>query len=509
MPPHNPWLADSVYPISHFNPGATDSVLIAGPTTGKQLTRDDAIFVPNVMVSNPAIKKIGGDTVAFASGTLGILKLLLTGKALEALSFTPYPGFEKDAQKATPDAIDSLVQAWDAARRAKDDARLLEAISHMNGLGVNFQTAINGVYNLFDRDGFHYCVYGGSKVLKCSDDNVAREPARVVATADVAAAMPPQAAKAVTRITGLAMTYDGYLAAAAPGALVILDRDLEVKSFAAFLDEAIDNSIAVDEKGGIYVVTSRRMLKLVWNGESLSMDEKRGAWESGYEWAPDEKSLALGSISRGSGTTPSLMGFGDDPDKLVVIADGAETGTNLVAFWRDEIPEDFEQRPGTKSRRIAGQVRIDISQLTIEPSPNILGYGVAVMNSTYPQPFTTPGFPNAFTAGITRPAPRGIEKFIWDPQTRQFHAAWSNPAVDNSDIMVPVVSAATGMLYAAHKQDGVYQYVGLEWLTGEIRARWIFPNDSCIWNAFGGITTILEDGDLLIGGAFAIKRLIA
>ena len=52
-------------------------------------------------------------------------------------------------------------------------------------------------------------------------------------------------------------------------------------------------------------------------------------------------------------------------------------------------------------------------------------------------------------------------------------------------------------------------FVGLDWLTGEIRARWIFPDDSCIWNAFGGITTILEDGDLLIGGAFAIKRLIA
>jgi hypothetical protein len=26
------------------------------------------------------------------------------------------------------------------------------------------------------------------------------------------------------------------------------------------------------------------------------------------------------------------------------------------------------------------------------------------------------------------------------------------------------------------------------------------------WNAYGGITALLEDGDLLIGGAFAIKR---
>jgi hypothetical protein len=41
-----------------------------------------------------------------------------------------------------------------------------------------------------------------------------------------------------------------------------------------------------------------------------------------------------------------------------------------------------------------------------------------------------------------------------------------------------------------------------------LQERWIFPDGSRVWNAFGGITTILEDGDLLIGGAFSIKRLI-
>ena len=43
-------------------------------------------------------------------------------------------------------------------------------------------------------------------------------------------------------------------------------------------------------------------------------------------------------------------------------------------------------------------------------------------------------------------------------------------------------------------------------MTGEIRERWIFPDHSRLWNAFGGITTILDNGDLLIGGAFGIKR---
>lgn len=147
--------------------------------------------------------------------------------------------------------------------------------------------------------------------------------------------------------------------------------------------------------------------------------------------------------------------------------------------------------------------------MTIEPSANVLGYGVAVINGSYPDPVPTPGLPNAFTAGVTRPAPRGAQKFIWNPDDRRFVQSWINNEVDNSDIMVPVVSAATGLMYCAHKDHGDYQYVGLDWLTGELKQRWMFPDDSRRWNALGGITTVLDNGDLLIGGVFAIKRLSA
>lgn len=509
MPPRNPWLADSVYPTSHFNPGATDSVLHAGPVKAKKLQEGkDALFVPNFMVSNPTLKKIGDDTVAVASGMLGIRKLLLTGKRFESVSYLPYPGFEQQSATATEEAVKALLAEWDEARRARDDDRLSEAIDHIERLGFTHEIGINGVYNLIDSDGFHYCVYGGTKVLKCTDDDNARAPLRIVKSADIADAMPAEAAGAVSRIIALNMTYDGFIAAAAPGALVVLDRDLNIKSFVTFSGEAVDNGIPIDEQGGIYVVTSRRMLKVVWDGEKLSTDEKDGAWESGYEWMPDEKAYALGSISRGSGTTPTLMGFGDDPDKLVVIADGAEGGTNIVAFWRNEIPADFQQKPGTKSRRIADQAPIRISKATIEPSPNVLGYGVVVINSTYPEPVPKPGFHNGFMAGITRPAPMGVQKFNWNPQSRRLEEDWLNTEIDNSDIMVPVVSAATRLLYCANKRGGTYEYAGVDWETGETKARWVFPDDSAKWNAFGGITTILEDGDLLIGGAFGLKRIV-
>jgi hypothetical protein len=74
--------------------------------------------------------------------------------------------------------------------------------------------------------------------------------------------------------------------------------------------EAVDNSIALDETG-IYVVTSKRMIKAAWNGKKLSIDEKDGGWSAGYNNMDPKVAIAKGAISRGSGTIPALMGFAD------------------------------------------------------------------------------------------------------------------------------------------------------------------------------------------------------
>jgi hypothetical protein len=294
MPGRNPWLADSVYPTSHFNPGATDSVLFRGPVHGRKLLPSDVKTVPTVITSNPAIKTIGSETIAFGSGAVGVQKLRLTGKQLEAGNFVPYPGFEADAEKATPDAIQEVLDKLDLAERARHETQIVKALSTMGMMGLNMQTGINGVYNLFDKDGYHYCVFGGTKVLKSFDGNDAAGELRVVAHKNVTEDSPPAVAKAVSRIIGLAMTYDGYLAVAAPGAAIILDRDLNVKSYVSFGDEAVDNSICIDDKGGVYVVTSKRMLRLAWTGEKLSTDEADGAWESPYESMDAQKAMAMG-----------------------------------------------------------------------------------------------------------------------------------------------------------------------------------------------------------------------
>jgi hypothetical protein len=88
MPARNPWLADGVYPTSHFNSEATDSVLHAGPVKGNRLTRDkDVKVVSNVMVSNPALKKVGTDTAATAPGAVVVLD-----RDLNVKSYIPFSG---------------------------------------------------------------------------------------------------------------------------------------------------------------------------------------------------------------------------------------------------------------------------------------------------------------------------------------------------------------------------------------------------------------------------------
>jgi hypothetical protein len=507
MPTRNPWLADSVYPVSHVNSAATHAVVHAGPTRGRQLSSADVKSVASVFTSNPTVKRVGAETVVIAAGLDGIRKIRATGESFEPISFLAYPGFESLASRANGEALQAALARVDAARRAKDDASLLALTRTMDEIGFNRSNLPNGVYNLIDADGFHYAAFGGLRIVKTTDDNDPAKPLRVVKVKNISEDLPPALAKSVTVLVGLGMTYDGHLAAVGKGALFLLDRDLNLKSTLSFVGETVENSLSIDEQG-IYVVTSKRMLKVVWTGAKLSYDEADGGWQSEYNTMTPERATAAGALTRsgGSGTTPALMGFGSDADKLVIISDADPDGTNVVAFWRERIPHGFERKPGTKSARIADQIRINRSRVTVEPSPAVLGSGVLVLDNTYPQPVPDSIWGNAMTAGVSRPAPLGVQKFNWNSRTKSFATAWSNAQIDNTDVMVPIISAASGMIYLAHKENGDYQYVGLDWHTGEIKARWRFPDDSRQWNAYGGITALLEDGDLLIGGLFAVKR---
>ena len=506
LPTINPWLTQSVYPTSHHNPGQTDASPVEGPTEAQELTTADVKTVKGLFNSQPVIKHIGEDRILIAAGVLGIRKIYATGDEFNEVSFLPYPGYEDLASKTTEESLKAIITKLDAARDAKNDQALLAISKDMDELGFSFRTVANGVYHFVDKDGFHYCVYGGVNILKSTDNNEAKSPMEVVKSVNITEKLPAELAKSVNRIVGTGMTYDGNIAVAAPGMVALLSRDLEMLDYITFPGEFVDNSIAIDESG-IYVVTSVHMIKLVWNGEKLSYDEADGGWKSKYNTIDAATALKMGAASRGAGTTPALMGYGDDEDQLVLISDADANGTNLVAFWRNEIPADFKQIPGTKSRRIAGQIRFELSKLTAEASAVVKGYGAILANSTFPEPSETLGdvFGNIFTAGITRPAPMGLQKFQWDPVANEFSVAWTNKTIDNTDWMVPVVTA-NDILYLPSKEGLSYTYDAFDWHTGEKIMSWKMPTSSSFYNTALGIGYFLEDGDLIFAGFFNTKR---
>ena len=166
MPPRNPWLADSVYPISHYNYAATDSVAHAGPPTGYQLSIADVGRIPALFTSNPTVKTIGSSTIIIAAGLDGIRKIDATNGSFDLISYLPYPGLEGLAASATPSRVQAVLEETTTARRANDDGKLLALGKKLEELGFTRANLDNGYYNLIDSDGCHYAAFGGLKMVR-------------------------------------------------------------------------------------------------------------------------------------------------------------------------------------------------------------------------------------------------------------------------------------------------------------------------------------------------------
>jgi len=193
-------------------------------------------------------------------------------------------------------------------------------------------------------------------------------------------------------IAGRTNLYDGHLAFATElGNLFVIPADADPDDLgevpvvstnqncatadAADL-EIVSNSIAIDEAGGIYLLTSAAMYRFNWDGNTLTM-----AWRAAYESADDVPSpIRLGP---GSGSTPSLMGTKADDDHFVVITDG-QALMNLVLFWRDEVPDDWEPIAPGKDPRIACEIPVDFgtgaTEAISEQSVAVRGYSAIVVN---------------------------------------------------------------------------------------------------------------------------------
>ncbi|NNE57568.1 MAG: hypothetical protein HKN36_05630 [Hellea sp.] len=268
----------------------------------------------------------------------------------------------------------------------------------------------------------------------------------------------------------------------------------------------VRNANAVDEDGGIYVVSRNHMHKIVWDGDQLSTHEADGAWTAKYR----------NGWGEGSGATPSLMGFGEE-DRFVVITDG-DFRMNVTLFWRDGIPEDWQQLEGAPSRRIAGQApvtmgELDVQEIQSEQSNIVAGYGVFVVNNTPRNtPFYLPkeGVGRGLTIGPfgnnPKYQPYGIQKFNWNEKERRLEEAWANETISSPN-GVPWVSTGSGQVYFIGARDNLWTLEAVDWLTGEPTFHYIIGGQK--YNSEFSGPAIDEKGRMFYGTMFGRARIDA
>lgn len=504
FPPQNPYLmGGSVYPCVHWDSTASDSTPLRVWRSDRVVDESEVDWIP----STPHNMGMGhrpyedGEEAVLFSGSGCVGKIRITGGAFELIDRLLIPGFEQ--QFAPEDEVRSVVAGVHDA--GTDDATILARLHEfLDPRGVAKENVPNGVYVMLDRDGNYFAGFG-TTIYKVADESPgdARSPLKIVASYDLRDGLLPEEAAQISRLLGLAMTYDGHIAVAMPGIVAILDRELSSMEYVMLPDEAIDNGVTVDPGGGVFVVTSKYMRRLDWNGSRLSVDEADGAWAEPYDYVPNPK-----AFSRGAGNTPTLMGFGDNAHRLVIIADAGEP-VKIVAMWRDQIPDDFTGVEGATSRRVAGQLPIRFNPAaTIEFSPHVNGYGTMMMASAWDEPALGPdGFDyygTLFTAGVSRRAPRGSEKFTWHPETYTLMSDWVTDFP--SQVALHPVSAESNTVTLCAIENGVYSLVVLDWDTGQ-QVGTVTLGSNPIFNANGGFFIPLDNGDLYVTGGFGPVRI--
>ena len=464
LPPHHPYFADSVYPLGHGDAAQQDALPVPGPRN------PGAVIAPGLIqyaASGPA--QFGaytsgpypsGDRVLWANGLDRIVKIDF--ETFEILTTYWLDGVKRWTVREADSAIDYFNESnhgigslW---RAFQESSKLME---------------IAGVYTVLDVDNTYF-IANKNGTISAYGDKDPMTPASPIASRR-SFSLPA----GVTGYTvGMNMTYDGWLIVPTEhGYLVAISRDFQ-NSYVTRLTQSdgaenkatrptgygwVRNSIAIDTEGGIYIASQDHMHKVIWTGKGFSHDPQHGAWTVPY----------LNSSGHGTGATPSLMGFGEE-DQFVVITDG-EHLMNVVLFWRNRIPEDWAGLPGLP-RRVAGlqpahMGNPDLTNIQSEQAVVVAGYGALVVNNEPRNvPWWLPDQAQRLLIGYLGSAPEyqpyGVQKFIWDSETRRFKQAWVNRNV-SSPSCVPIVSHASDRVYLIGARSNKWTLEAIDWLTGK------------------------------------------
>ena len=502
VPTPNPYLAAEHYSITHFNSAQTDAFPYAVKSGTYPINPDECDGIWSGPVNLMTLSSTDPD--------------YMWGMCSDRVSYIRIAdgGFKRVAEAALPNGIqmNSEEDLKKLVNTQYTSTELLYADA-TEILGRYPQMAMsNGNYVLCDKDNY---AYTNARTVICRYKlKEAGNPAAGIIL-DKQIDMSPYMENPQT-LVGMVMTYDGYLVVAAGNGIAIIDREFSKTPVVKLLpdDQVITNSASVDDRNGIYIASNSRtpggkgiMHKYIWKDGKLSEDENDGAWTAHYDGGPEAPAIKMGY---GTGSTPTLMGFGDDEDKQVVITDGSKR-MKLVAFWRDEIPEDVVS-VDAGNPRIAGQQEISCGLpastewIQSEQSVVVSGYGAFIVNNVIPNTVADKIVAVLSIGPLVTP-PYGVERVQWDTEKNQWNSVWTRPDV-SSISMIPSVSSISNMVFVnGYTTADGWEVSGLDWDTGATIHRVVFGQGNRGNGAYA-IIQYLENGDLLfnsVGGPFRVK----
>jgi hypothetical protein len=508
LPETNPFLSATTYGVTHVNPAKQNSIPFTVPLTSRVVDLD-------------AREPVWGGPVNNATYAAAV------------------PGYFWSVSTDRVALIDARDGRWDAvcdvdlpgsARRTRADLDAIvdfeyrditAATEHLTGiLGETPGSVLPaGVYALVSSRNWVYANAGTTVsaigLVNPDDLSAGLEVKRQL---DMSSIIPPASVMGLeprVGLVGMNMTYDGHIVIGALNGVAIVDTDLVSGQFIDFGDDTqmCTNSLAVDAAGGIYVATGSQqarqsgvMRKLVWTGERLSNDPADGAWTAEYDGGDWPPAIKAGT---GTGSTPTLMGFGDD-DRLVLITDGSNR-MKIVAFWRDQIPAAARHVEGARSSRIADQreVRAGISEqrawLQSEQTIIVSGTGAFVVNNVIEE-----GHPDriidVMTVGPVHIPARGVERFEWNSREQRLFSVWARGDVVSVS-MVPLASTGSHTVFVhGYSKDDGWEITGLDWETGRTVSRVIFGHNNKGNGAYA-MLQFFDNGDLLFNSIIGPYRI--
>jgi hypothetical protein len=203
------------------------------------------------------------------------------------------------------------------------------------------------------------------------------------------------------------------------GVVGTIDRDSGEVQTAHLPDgEEVTNSVATDETGGMYVVSTHALYRF----DATSAGVPEVTWRETYDRGTR---LKPGNLSQGSGTTPTLLG-----ERWVAINDNADPNTNILVF---------DRRKAAADRLHCTQPVLADNAGTTDNSLVAVGNSFIIENNF--------GYGGPTTTILGKTTTPGIARVMVDDDG--CHVAWTNDSIAPSS--VAKASLGNGLLYAYTK----------------------------------------------------------